>query len=93
MDVEKEHVEALLFQQLYGLRAAAGLGKLGIRQELADLVDQGNAGVLFVVDHGNAHEKLSFQAISGIRGGTSGMEKETVEPFSLLSMVKLHWSP
>ena len=93
VDIEKENVKALLFQQFDRLCAASGLNDLGIRQKLTNLVDQRNARVLFVVDHSDTHKIISLQTISGICGEMSGMEKATVEPCSLLSMVKTHCSP
>ena len=63
-------------------------------EDLADLVDQLHPGIFFVVDYRDAHSwSLLCVEAGACSGGVRGMEKETVEPLSVLSMTKGHWSP
>ena len=56
MDIEKENVECVLFQQLYRLRAASSLENLGVRQKAFNLAHKRHTGIFFIVDHGNTHQ-------------------------------------
>jgi hypothetical protein len=55
VDVEKENVERVLFQQFYRLRTASGLKDLGVRQKIFNLAHKRHAGIFFIVDHSNSH--------------------------------------
>ena len=55
VDVEKENVERVLFQQFYRLRTASGLKDLGVRQKIFNLAHERYTGILFIIDHGNTH--------------------------------------
>ena len=81
-------------QQGHSLGSVARLQDFRLGEPLANLVDQLHPGIFFVVDYRNAHSwSLLCVEAGACSGGVRGMEKETVEPLSVLSMTKGHWSP
>ena len=85
---------ALLWVSISYLIALYATVRLG--QVFPDLVGQLHPGVFFVINDRNAHGRfllLQTYSASVSRGGDSGMEKDTVEPVSELSIWKSHWLP